>query len=435
MTLRSNGPLIGLLVLALSASMACQRQPEAPPAYGTEIQTTENRDTRITTSVQARFYADDQIRGRQIQVHTEDGVVMLRGSVDTEEARHRAVELAREVEGVERVEDNLHVGAPVATTGVDPMAPGAAAPADRPRTDAPADDRDRTDIAERRDDDGTVNANWITMQIQAQYFVTPGVAPWNVDVTTSPAGVVTLEGEVDTAENRQRAIEIARNTEGVVRVDDRLRVTGEGDRAAATTGTADPDRGDEGWERPDTWITTKVQSKYFLDDDVRGRNVDVTTREGIVTLRGEVHSERERRQAVAIARNTDGVRDVRDELTVTAPGEADRETRERPETDRRDPAAGQPAADRDRADGRTMGDRMGDGWITTKVQSQLYLEQDVRGRNIEVETRDGVVTLRGQVATDAERQLAEQIARETDGVSRVDNQIAVGQAAAPGTDR
>jgi hyperosmotically inducible periplasmic protein len=429
MRIREHGWLVGLVALALAGTVACQRQPDAPPASGPAAQTTEDRDTRITTSVQARFYSDEAVRGRHIQVHTEDGVVMLRGSVDTEQARQRAVELARDVAGVERVEDNLHVGAPVATTGTDPMAP--MAPRTDPTIDRPADEtpgRPHTDMAGRRDDDG-VNASWVTTKIQAQYFVTPGVAPWNVDVTTSAAGVVTLEGEVDSEENRQRAVQIARDTEGVTRVEDRLRVRADGDDAARTAGAGEADR-TEGWDRPDAWITTKVQSKYFLDDDVRGRRIDVTTGDGIVTLRGAVQSEQERRQAVALARNTDGVRDVRDELTIEP---ADRTDRESPATG---PTAGdRPDADRDPADGRTVGDRVDDGWITIKIQSQLYLEQNVRGRNVEVETRDGVVTLRGHVASDAERRLAEQIARDTDGVRRVDNQIAIGQAAAPGDDR
>lgn len=422
MLLRENGWLVGLAALVLAGTIACQRQPETPPAYGPAAQTTEDRDTRITTSVQARFYSDDDVRGRHIQVHSDDGVVTLRGSVDSEGARQRALEIARGVEGVERVEDALHVGAPVATTGTDPMAPMAPGPAAAPDRPGPAADPARPDLAERRDDDG-VNPAWTTTKIQARYFVTPGVAPWNVDVTTSATGVVTLEGEVDSEENRQRAVQIARETDGVTRVEDRLRIQGDRD-AVATTGRReadDPERGD----RPDGWITTKVQSKYFLDNDVRGRSIEVATSDGIVSLRGTVRSERERRQAVALARNTDGVRDVRDELTIQPHAEGDR-------PDASPTPAGQPATDgpdRERADTRSFGDRVDDGWITTKIQSQLYLEQDVRGRSIEVETRDGVVRLRGQVATDTERQLAEQIAGDTDGVSRVDNQISVRQTA------
>jgi hyperosmotically inducible periplasmic protein len=420
MRLRENGWLIGLAAFALAGNMACQRQPDATRGYGSAAEDrTEDRDTRITTSVQARFYSDEQIRGRHIEVHTDDAVVTLRGSVETEQARERAIEIARGVEGVQRVEDNLQVGAPVATTGRDPMTPGA------PRTDR-APDRGPADTAERREGDTGVNAAWITTKIQAQYFVTPGVAPWKVDVTTSASGVVTLDGEVDSVENRQRAVQIARDTEGVARVDDRLRVSGERDEPAATTGVRDADRADDGLDRPDVWITTKVQSKYFLDDDVRGRNIDVTTNEGIVTLRGTVHNERERRQAVALARNTDGVSDVRDELTMEPAAEADRDTRPQPDAERRDTATGKPAPDPDRTADRTAGEQFDDGWITTKVQSQLYLEQDVRGRNIDIQTRDGVVTLRGQVESDAARQIAERIARETDGVRRVENQLTVG---------
>ena len=426
MKIRTHGWLAALVALALAGGTACNREPDTArdraPEAGAGTDTAENSDARISTSVQARFYSDEQVRGRHIDVHSENAVVTLRGTVDTEQARQRAVELARGVDGVQRVQDELEVTPAVATSGREG--------AER-RTDVGAADRDRADEA-RRDTDRP-NAGWITTKIQAQYFVTPGVAPWNVDVNTSANGVVTLEGEVDSAENRQRAVQIARETEGVARVEDRLRVRGDRDARNEGTAARGPDAGDrtaDTWERPDVWITTKVQSKYFLDDDVRGRNIDVTTNEGVVVLRGHVRNDREKRQAVALARNTDGVRDVRDELTIQPAAEgdgrtpADARSRQQSDADRRDArtAAG---ADRDRADGRSAGSQVDDGWVTTKVQSQLYLERDVRGRNINVETRDGVVTLRGETDSDAARQLAERIARETEGVRRVDNQIKV----------
>ena len=66
-----------------------------------------------------------------------------------------------------------------------------------------------------------------------------------------------------------------------------------------------------------------------------------------------------------------------------------------------------------------------DAWITTKVQAKFFLDDDIKGRDINVDSRNGTVSLTGTVASDAVRRMAEAIALETDGVSRVDNQLKV----------
>jgi len=68
----------------------------------------------------------------------------------------------------------------------------------------------------------------------------------------------------------------------------------------------------------DGWLTTKIEAKYFADPDVKGRRIDVTTENGVVTLAGSVDDERARQKAVAIARDTDGVIRVQDQLTAEA---------------------------------------------------------------------------------------------------------------------
>jgi osmotically-inducible protein OsmY len=126
---------------------------------------------------------------------------------------------------------------------------------------------------------------WITTKIQAQYFLDPEIKPWNIDVTTNSAGVVTLRGVVEEAADRDEAVRIARETEGVSRVDNQLRVKAEAPTAADTT-RADDQAGDG-------WITAKVQAKFFVDPDVKGRNIDVETQNRVVTLRGDVETEAE----------------------------------------------------------------------------------------------------------------------------------------------
>jgi hyperosmotically inducible protein len=66
----------------------------------------------------------------------------------------------------------------------------------------------------------------------------------------------------------------------------------------------------------DAWITAKVKSKLAADPDVAATNVSVTTSEGEVTLTGRVKHESARREAVKLARNTEGVKKVRDLIDV-----------------------------------------------------------------------------------------------------------------------
>ena len=66
----------------------------------------------------------------------------------------------------------------------------------------------------------------------------------------------------------------------------------------------------------DSGVTSSVEDRLESDTAVQADAIDVTTQDGVVTLSGEVGSQVEREQAVMIARQTDGVRDVVDRLRV-----------------------------------------------------------------------------------------------------------------------
>ena len=66
----------------------------------------------------------------------------------------------------------------------------------------------------------------------------------------------------------------------------------------------------------DAGITTSVKSKLAADDTVKAYQVDVDTSNKVVTLRGDVETAAQKEHAVMIARNTEGVRDVIDQLRV-----------------------------------------------------------------------------------------------------------------------
>jgi hypothetical protein len=66
-------------------------------------------------------------------------------------------------------------------------------------------------------------------------------------------------------------------------------------------------------------ITAKIKAKMALDDHVKAANIDIDTSGSVVTLTGRVGSDEERKRAVQLARETDGVTSVVDQLAVARP--------------------------------------------------------------------------------------------------------------------
>ena len=64
-------------------------------------------DAAITTSVKARYLADDLLKGHEISVETNHGVVMLTGKVQNDAAKEKATDIARAVDGVVSVNNEL----------------------------------------------------------------------------------------------------------------------------------------------------------------------------------------------------------------------------------------------------------------------------------------------------------------------------------------
>ena len=72
------------------------------------------------------------------------------------------------------------------------------------------------------------------------------------------------------------------------------------------------------------------------------------------------------------------------------------------------------------------GEVMTDGWITTRVNSRFVNEELLKGSDINVDTDNHVVTLKGTVMTMAGRTKAGAVARGTEGVRRVVNRLTIG---------
>ena len=181
-------------------------------------------DPGITTAVKGKLAADDTVKAYRIDVDTKDHVVTLSGAVDTAAAKARAVELARATDGVQSVVDQLTVtpGA-TPTTGTDDVLQREGREAARD-ADAKTDDAQRK-AGETADDAGNAAANaTLTTKVKTKFLADERVSGLKIDVDSNN-GIVTLTGTVATAAEKNAAIALAKNTDGVKSVVDRLKVS------------------------------------------------------------------------------------------------------------------------------------------------------------------------------------------------------------------
>jgi len=87
--------------------------------------------------------------------------------------------------------------------------------------------------------------------------------------------------------------------------------------------------------------------------------------------------------------------------------------------------AARTAADETRAMGAAGAAKVEDGVITSKVNAALIADKDLSAVKIDVDTKDGVVTLTGPAPTAAAKEQATQIAKNVKGVISVNNQLTV----------
>ena len=190
----------------------------------------------------------------------------------------------------------------------------------------------------------------------------------------------------------------------------------------------------------DAGVTTAVKTKMASDDTVKASEINVDTHNHVVTLNGTVGSQAEKERAVMIARNTNGVSNVVDDLTVgpapaaTSGGDEQKieDTAHDAKVKTEDAAHdakvkteefGHDAKVKSESAADKTGEVITDAAITSEVKTKFLAEPGVSGLNINVDTNNGVVTLSGNVKSKAEMTKAMSIARGTHGVKRVVNHL------------
>lgn len=200
-----------------------------------------------------------------------------------------------------------------------------------------------------------------------------------------------LQGEVENEVERELAAQVALATAGIEQVDNQLQVN--------------PELVDETLQRrayaqrlEDATLGAVIRVRLLWSSQTQGLPIEVDSRAGVVTLRGRVTSAEAKQMAGSVAASTDGVYLVNNliSLGVSDPAQA------------REQAAAAAA------------EVQSDAWINDKVQTSFLYSRNLDGPNIKVATQEGVVRLSGEVMSNEQKTIAQEIARQIRGVRGVD---------------
>jgi hyperosmotically inducible protein len=200
----------------------------------------------------------------------------------------------------------------------------------------------------------------------------------------SKDGAVTLTGTVSEESRKSLAQETVASLPGVKTVDNKLEV--KGDRPA---------------ENSDAWITTKVKTMFLFHRNVSAMT-EVSTKDGIVTLKGEAESLAQKDLTTEYAKDVEGVKDVKNEMT--APKTSGKTSKKI----------------------QTVGGKIDDASITALVKMTLLYHRSTSALKTSVITKNGVVTLSGTAKNAAEKDLATKFVKDVNGVKSVKNIMTIG---------
>jgi hyperosmotically inducible periplasmic protein len=198
----------------------------------------------------------------------------------------------------------------------------------------------------------------------------------------------------------------------------------------------------------DAATTAAVKTKLLGDTKVAGLNIDVDTKDNVVTLTGKVKTAAERTEAVRLARTTTGVKNVVNKLTVdptydksdmakaetksTAKKTGDaietgaKKTGDAVETGaKKTGEAGKKVGKETEKVAKETGANITDASITSAVKTKFLGDTKVPGLDINVDTNNHVVTLTGTVKTAASKAEAIRLAKTTTGVHSVVDKITI----------
>jgi hyperosmotically inducible protein len=156
----------------------------------------------------------------------------------------------------------------------------------------------------------------------------------------------------------------------------------------------------------DNDLKDRIAFRLDTNNLVRKYDIKVAVNGGVATLTGDVANSAQKAEAGRLAKIT-GISKVENDITVNK-------------------GVDKSLADKMKNGMAKTGDKIDDAWITTKINWFFVGEDTLKGSHINVDTKNNVVTLNGTVTNMAGKNRAAQLARQTDGVKSVVNNLTIG---------
>lgn len=179
---------------------------------------------------------------------------------------------------------------------------------------------------------------------------------------------------------------------------------GNADKSATQASTTQESR--EQSAIKDAWLDGKLESALLFNGHLNSFDIDTEVQNGTAYLSGAVESDIDRDLAGEIAKSIKGISEVENNLVV------DKSKAGRDESE----------AAKER---RSFVEAVQNATLTARIKTKLLVNSNTGGMAIDVDSRDGVVTLSGDVRSMQEAELAEKIAENTEGAEKVHNQLTV----------
>ncbi|GFD82436.1 transporter [Tenacibaculum sp. KUL118] len=176
---------------------------------------------------------------------------------------------------------------------------------------------------------------------------------------------------------------------------------------AACAGDMDTDNK---WEKgaKDAWIDGKAEATLLFNGNLDSFDINTDVKDGNVVLTGKVDNSVDKKLAEELVANIDGVMSVDNKLTIVSDNDMESDVSDDME---------------ETVDEGTS--ELTDAKIATVIKTRLLMDTDISGFDIDVDVENGVVMLTGDVDSDAERDLAVEIAKNASDVKEVKSELRV----------
>ncbi|HEX5709919.1 MAG TPA: BON domain-containing protein [Sulfuricurvum sp.] len=140
----------------------------------------------------------------------------------------------------------------------------------------------------------------------------------------------------------------------------------------------------------DVRIESSFKNSYVYKTYLQDENIKISSKEGVVTLSGDVLDESHKPMAQDTVEALPGVKSVTNTIVIK--------------------------------------NEKNDTWVKMKIQTALVFHSNVNARKTKVHVKDGVVTLKGQAISHAQKELTTEYVKDVEGVKKVNNEMTIAKA-------